>query len=86
MRLLVEYILSVVFPPRLPRINKTKEFDQWLRFEVSNHPKIDPFRPGENYSSAIQVGQHRRIPNYIREARRNGYAYSATAASTLVYK
>jgi hypothetical protein len=55
-------LLSVLFPPKFPEIESQEEQDQWLRFAVPNHSKLDPFNPGEVYSSAGNVVEHSPVP------------------------
>lgn len=46
-KLSVEFILGVLFPPKFPRIKNDRErWESWIYRESPNlHPELDPFAP-----------------------------------------
>jgi hypothetical protein len=48
---LFECILSWFFPQKNLFIETPEDMELWSRFEVSNHPDLDPFRPFGHWDS-----------------------------------
>jgi len=50
---LIERALEFLFPPnQCCLIQEDEDHEAFLKFQVSNHPDIDPYHPAPIYSSA----------------------------------